>query len=275
MENKYLVPNVIQYGEDGFGHQLEGIMGVLGLHFCGKINYVFNYNRRYKYQHSNIDEKCIHYMKYAIEKLLIKYPSTKEFNNRKHKHEVWKIPKNFDENVVYSIDNAFFEPTEQLVQSQEIFKEIYRKNPFLPTPSYQKNVNNEKVVVCHVRLGDAVSRQKELQIQYKVISYYQENFPDYKIIIHTNGNVPFEETNNIIIKNKNTHVLQVLSDFIHADILIIAESSLSIAATWLCDEKTEIIGPSYNSYNLKNRIRPGFISYKDVFNSKITTTTIV
>ena len=71
MENKYLVPNVIQYGEDGFGHQLEGIMGVLGLHFCGKINYVFNYNRRYKYQHSNIDEKCIHYLLLNFDKFTV------------------------------------------------------------------------------------------------------------------------------------------------------------------------------------------------------------
>jgi len=263
MELDKKLPNVIQYGEDGFGHQLEGTMGVISLHIVKKANYVFNYKRRYKFAHKNVDEKCMEYMKKAMEQLLLLYPQDKIFNERKHKHEVWKIPKEINENVIYSLDNAFFEPTINLISSRDIMMNVFKNNnSYLPKPSYDINDNN---IVCHIRLGDARSRQRELELQYKVISYYQKKYINSKIIIHTNGdNIPFEENENTKIYDTTVHVLQVLSDFIHANTLIIAESSLSIVATWLCDDKTEIIAPSYDRCNLKGRIRPGYVKYTDI-----------
>ena len=38
-------PFVIQFSSDGFGHQLEGILGIIALHFSGKVNYDFNYKQ--------------------------------------------------------------------------------------------------------------------------------------------------------------------------------------------------------------------------------------
>ena len=105
-----------------------------------------------------------------------------------------------------------------------------------------------------------------MKYQYRVISYFEKKYPECKIIIHTNGNVPFNETDNIIIKNNKTHVLNVLSDCINADIFILSDSSLSFAASWLCDNNTQIIGPSYDNYNSINRIRNGYITYNSVLN---------
>jgi len=262
-DNKNNIPNVIQYGEDGFGHQLEGIFGIIGMHVEKKVNYIFNFPRRFKFAHKNVDETCIVYMDDCMKKLAVFY-SQPPFNNlqRKHKHEVWKIPKEVDKNKVYSLDNAFFEPTEQLIKASPIIKDIFGKNnPNLPKPSYEENIDS---IVIHVRLGDAAKRQAELSLLYNIIKYYYETKKDSILIIHTNGEIPFNECERLKIHNENTHVLQVLSDFIHAKTLIISESSLSIAATWLCDDKTTIIGPSYDKYNLKKRIRPDFIKYKDV-----------
>ena len=50
-------------------------------------------------------------------------------------------------------------------------------------------------------------------------------------------------------------VLQVLFDSVHADVLVISCSSLSIAATWLTNENTKIIAPS--------GIKEPFKSYDD------------
>jgi len=195
MELDKKLPNVIQYGEDGFGHQLEGTMGVISLHIVKKANYVFNYKRRYKFAHKNVDEKCMEYMKKAMEQLLLLYPQDKIFNERKHKHEVWKIPKEINENVIYSLDNAFFEPTINLISSRDIMMNVFKNNnSYLPKPSYDINDNN---IVCHIRLGDARSRQRELELQYKVISYYQKKNINSKIILHTNGDIiPFEDNEN-------------------------------------------------------------------------------
>ena len=44
-----VLPNVIQYGKDGFGHQLEGLMGIIAMHVVGKVNYVFDYPRTFKF----------------------------------------------------------------------------------------------------------------------------------------------------------------------------------------------------------------------------------
>jgi len=186
-------------------------------------------------------------------------------------HETWKIPKDFKDDIVYSLDNAFYEPLEQLEQASDVLKKAFRANPYLPTPSYDLTKNN---IVVHIRLGDAWFRRtpheaslklsnkqkksrvkEELNTLYKMLSDYQAN-KDNNITIHTDGDISIRESENLKIFNKNTHVLQVFSDFIHAKTLVMPYSSLSLAATWLADRSIELITPDHlNPYTKKTNLQ--------------------
>jgi hypothetical protein len=87
---------------------------------------------------------------------------------------------------------------------------------------------------------------------YRIIKKFQE-YDDFNIIILTNDDVNHLHKNNTTIY-ENTDVLQILSDFIEADILIIAFSSLSIVAHLLADKKQQVIYPDNNEPSFKCRI---------------------
>ena len=125
-------------------------------------------------------------------------------------------------------------------------------NKYLPAKSY----DNEKInICCHIRLGDAIITGRVLDTDniFKIIKEFQK-YDKYRIIIHTDGDVSELENNNTIIYDKNTEVLQVFSDFIYADILIMNYSSLSIAAHILGDVKQNVICPSNAGPTFKHRI---------------------
>lgn len=237
------LPNCIQFGTDGFGHQLEGTFGLIAMHISNKINYVFDHKKNYKFAHPNVDENCAKYMQYAMQELSRIFPKKEELQISKtnHVHTIYKIPKDFKDDVLYSLDNAFKEPRIQLENATDILKKVFRMNPYLPRPSYS---TDEKTIVIHVRLGDGTWLQKELDILYDLIRYFQIN-KDNNIIVHTNGDIPIDESKNLKIFDKKTHVLQVLSDFIYAQTLVLSFSALGIAASWLTDESTTIIAPSH------------------------------
>jgi hypothetical protein len=125
------------------------------------------------------------------------------------------------------------------------------ENPFLPKPSY----NNDNInVVCHIRLGDAVgSRILDNDNIYRFIKPFQLD-TRYHVIIHSDNNVDFLKSDNTTIHDTNTDVLQILSDFIYADILVINCSSLSIAAHLLADDKQEVFCPSVAPSTFYERI---------------------
>ena len=77
-----------------------------------------------------------------------------------------------------------------------------------------------------------------------MIRYYQIN-KDNNIIVHTNGDIPIDESKNLKIFDKKTQRLQVLSDFIYAQTLVLSFSALGISTSWLTDESTTIIAPSH------------------------------
>ena len=86
----------------------------------------------------------------------------------------------------------------------------------------------------------------------------------YRIIIHSDGDIRHLRGNNTILHNKDVDVLNVLSDFIFADILIITYSSLSIAAHLLANEKQVVICPSKAGESFKPRIMKKCITCEDV-----------
>tara|TARA_Y100000389_G_scaffold203960_1_gene254285 strand:+ start:8585 stop:9454 length:870 start_codon:yes stop_codon:yes gene_type:complete len=268
-------PNIIHYGTDGFGHQLEGTIGLISMHIAGKINYIFKINRDYSFEHNyskGLNNDAKKYMIHAISKLneffkqdLQKYDSY----NKVHIHEIYKIPELPDKSTIYTIDNIYREPQDYMIQSQEFIKDIYCNNPYLPSPTFKnfKGIN----IIIHIRLHDTANRQFELELLYSKIKQLQkdENHKNSLITIHTNGNMqnniinpsPY---NNVKIFQKNTPVLQVLSDFIHADILIMSQSALSYIASWLT-KATHIYAPCFIKDNwIRRRIRPDFKLYSDI-----------
>jgi hypothetical protein len=151
-------------------------------------------------------------------------------------------------------------------------------NPYLPQPTFDVRKKN---VVVHIRRGDAVAqgRTRESDELFGIVKKFQELNQDWFVTIHTDGNMnelsglksSGRNGNRTFIYYGNFHVLQVLSDFVYADVLVISESALSIAATWLGDPVTSrVIGPTPGadaSINLEGRIRPGYETYRKAFDS--------
>ena len=126
------------------------------------------------------------------------------------------------------------------------------KNKILPPPSYNNDFIN---VCCHIRLGDAVgTRQQDTDNLCQVIRHFQKQPHKYRVIIHSDENVSYLHSENTVIYDKSTNVINVLSDFINADILIINYSSLSIAAHFLGKSIDTIICPDKAGVTFKYRI---------------------
>jgi ethanolamine utilization protein EutA (predicted chaperonin) len=90
-----------------------------------------------------------------------------------------------------------------------------------------------------------------------IFEFIKQFDSNYNIIVHTNGDISSNEfSKNITIYDKNTNVLQILSDFIHADILIINYSSLSIAAHLLAEDTQEVYCPQVAGPTFFQRILP-------------------
>jgi len=132
-------------------------------------------------------------------------------------------------------------------------KAFVSKNPFLPKPSYDTKYNN---TVCHIRLGDAVgTRILDNDAIFNFIQKLQtETQNNNNIIIHSDGDVSFLKYDNTTIYDKNTDVLQILSDFINADILIMNYSSLSIAAHILAQDSQIVFCPNVGGPTFFKRI---------------------
>jgi len=102
-----------------------------------------------------------------------------------------------------------------------------------------------------------------------VVRFYQI-FTNVRITIHSDGDVECLRTSdfsgNTVIMSPETDVLQILSDFIYADTLIINYSSLSIAAHLLAKESQTVICPNMAGITFFDRILDKCIIVDDFFN---------
>ena len=252
--NKWYVSKkvkICQYGTDGFGHQLEGMLRLLSLSINNKAEY---YNL---YEHSNFRLK--QYLSESIKNMLkenVKEENTFNIILKEQRtfDEILKNDKNV-ENTIYCYDGVSSNIPSKLPPNFEVNNEIEKslpklreafveKNVYLPEKSYDNQLIN---VCCHIILGE--QRILDNANLFKVIKKFQK-YNKYRIIIHTDGDVSHLQSNNTIIYHSNPDVLQVLSDFIYADILITNYSSLSIAAHLLADHKQNVIchtnaGPTF------------------------------
>ena len=261
---------ICQYGTDGFGHQLEGMIRLISLSLNNKAEYMYDLRKKFTFEHSNYDINNLN--SYLIKALCILSNNNNNNNKKSLNEKNYNIIQNekrtftdiikndnYEKNIYYydgvgcgTVFPSNFEEIDDLEKSLPKLRDAFvLQNEFLPQPSYN---NEKKNIVCHIRLGDAIGKRiLDNNSIYECIKLLQKN-NDHNIIIHSDGDVNFLKTNNTIIFNKKIDVLQILSDFINADILIINYSSLSIAAHLLADEKQKVLCPNIAGLTFYRRI---------------------
>jgi hypothetical protein len=262
---------IYQGGYDGFGHQFEGTLRLLSLSINKKAQYVYDYKKNFSFDHKPPDSDIL--INYILEGL--SYLRSIDTNYQPLSTEQsYNIIKNEDrpfneilkrdptyKNTIYLYDGvgsgqflpSNFELIHDFKNSIPILRDAFGiKNKILPSPSYNKEYIN---VCCHIRLGDAVgTRQLDTDNLYNVIRYFQKQPDKYRVIIHSDESNLNIKSKNTIIYDKSMQVINVLSDFINSDILIINYSGLSIAAHFLGDPLQSVICPDKAGVTFKNRI---------------------
>jgi hypothetical protein len=256
---------ICHHGTDGFGHQLEGILRLVSISLNNKAEYIYNFKKEFVFEHTNFDKNKLNlYLLNALDTLSnCKKLATINLHyvNYNEKRSFEDIIKNDNySNTLYCYDGvgngqylpSNFENIHDLTKSLPKLRDAFvLKNTFLPKPTYDNSRIN---VVCHIRLGDAIgTRILDNDNIVRFIKQYQLDVRNH-VTIHSNGNVDFLKSDNTTIYDKNTDVLQVLSDFIYADILVINYSSLSIAAHLLAHDSQEVFCPSIAGPTFYKRI---------------------
>ena len=270
---------ICQHGRDGFGHQLEGMIRVLSVCINNKAQYQYNYKKGFTFEHSNFNIRTLN--NYLLEALKLIYSSNSDEPANvedfkvimREQRNLSDIVKNDDyTNTIYLYDGVSsnipeelppnFEPSREMEHSLIVLRDAFVKNNiYLPPKSYDNEYIN---VCCHIRMGDAVgSRILDNENIFMVIKQLQKE-NKYRIIIHSDGDIGHLNGDNTILNNKDVDVLNILSDFIFADILIITYSSLSIAAHLLANEKQVVICPNNAGKSFKPRILDKCITCQDV-----------
>lgn len=269
---------ICQAGIDGFGHQLEGMLRVISLSLNNKAEYIYDFKKTFTFQHSNFDIDTLQsYLLKALDTLGALSSGDKSYDKNKEYKINYGESRSFEdiinndkdyENTIYCYDGIGFgmsiphnfEEIEELEKSLPILRKAFvLENPFLPKPSYDSTRTN---IVCHIRLGDAEgTRPLDTDAIINFIRQFQ-NKSEYKITIHTDGVLDYLTTDNTVVLGKETDVLQILSDFVHADTMIINYSSLSIAGHLLADKNQNVYcpnvaGPTFARRILKKCVKVG------------------
>ena len=273
---------IFQGGYDGFGHQLEGTLRLLSLHLNNKAEYQFHHKKKYEFEHKNFDKDIlVNYIELALKNLSINFNQDKNTLNiiqgeYRSFDNIIKNDINYENNIYYfdgvgsgqKLPNNFEYYNDIKKSLSELRKAFVLNNNILPIPSYRDNEDNSFInICCHIRMGDAVgTRILDNNNLINLIKHFQKYNNKYRIIIHSDGNVDMLHNDNTYIKDSNTDVLQILSDFIHCDILIMNYSSLSIASHLLGDDKQVVICPDRAGPTFYHRILEKCIKCSD-FNS--------
>jgi len=252
--------NIIQHGSDGLGHQLHGLFSCLILHNVG--NYRFSgydfIKKPFKFQHlTPIEEQqCKLYLSEVVKLFIQKYDiNDRKFNGYIHSHEVYKIPSNSDENILYGLDNAYYFDRINLTPDERILhsKNIHDMTPLFINKYLPPSLLSEKSIVVHVRLGDALTTGRGDSINnynkalMKLLDILINKYIDYEYYFHTDGNIDFildklkGKNVKYTLSEKNTPILNVISDLIHSKILICGNSGLSKVCSFLGNKELVVI----------------------------------
>jgi len=262
---------IYQGGYDGFGHQFEGTLRLLSLSINKKAQYVYDYKKKFSFDHNPKDSiilinyilEGLNYLR-SIDTTYIPLSPEQNHNIIKNEsrpfNEILERDPNY-QNTIYLYDGvgsgqglpSNFELINDFKKSIPILRDAFGiKNKILPSPSYNKEYIN---VCCHIRLGDAVgTRILDTDNLCNVIRHFQKQPDKYRLIIHSDQSNLNLKSENTIIYDKSTQVINVLSDFINSDILIINYSGLSISAHFLGDQSQTVICPDRAGVTFKYRV---------------------
>ena len=265
--------HLIQHGNDGFGHQLHGLFSTMILHnirnyffdgqmYCKKKNF---FRLHVTQQEADVLQQ---YLTEAVKCFCVdqKQYIPIQYKNYIHSHEIYKVPTDYKEDCLYSIDNAYYfdriglnaEEEKLHTKNIEKIRTYFTENNYLP-----KNRLKENNIVFHIRAqgkddyDDWLGYYKEGFDEYKkkinkLMQKLKEKYPDYQIYIHSNGNVDFLKNHDFIFYGKETPLLQMLSDFIHANIFVCGCSAFSKICTFLGKHDLIII-PDNNKHSLPKK----------------------
>jgi hypothetical protein len=252
--------NIIQHGSDGLGHQLHGLFSCLILH--NVRNYRFSgydfIKKPFKFQHlSPIEQQQSKlYLSEVVELFIQNYEiSNRKFNGYIHSHEVYKIPENSDENILYGLDNAYYFDRINLTNDERVLhsKNICDMAPLFINKYLPPSLLSENNIVVHVRMGDALTTGRGESINnynkslMKLIDILINKYIDYEYYFHTDGNIDFildklaGKNIKYTLSEKNTPILNVISDLIHSKILICGNSGLSKVCSFLGNKELVVI----------------------------------
>lgn len=252
--------NIIQHGTDGFGHQLHGLFSCLILHNIGEYRFSGHHfiHKRFSFEHLPPIEqqKCKDYLieivKLFIEKYDLKQTKLEKYH---HSHEVYLIPKKYNSAILYGLDNAYYFNRIGLTENQNMLHRdnIQEIKPLFINNKLPENRLKEKHIVIHIRMGDAMKTNRRntiinhIKSLMTLLTIFIRKYRGYTYYLHTDGNIKFLTTflekNNVeyVLSEKNTPILNVLSDFIHSKIFICGASSLSKVSSFLGNKELVII----------------------------------
>lgn len=243
-----MIRYISQKGEDGFGHQLLGMMSLLSL--CKGYEYIVYVHYRHSgtFEHVSAEEKIIlkDYIHAFYEALGYIYPCNFECFPKKRIMERKRNNMNFKStedlewgHYTYVFDNSWSQQgIGRLVFNYDFEK--FLKNKRLPTSKFNNDYYN---VVIHLRGGDGDGRafgtKQNMSILNRIIEKIYLNNDRSFFHFHTNN----QDVNENILKsvpdkrykvyNRNTRVLDSFSQMINSDVLVVGDSSLSIAASYV------------------------------------------
>lgn len=265
----------IQHGVDGFGHQLHGL--VTSLCADGEVGLVFHdaafLEKSFAFEHINaaVAVDAAEYLRaavrrYAADRRLGELPRPLPVH---HVHDMNRIPLRGAADTVYSVDNLFVFESFPQISAPRLFGNLrnlqcHFTGSILPEPTLRDGV------VIHVRQGDALrtSRRSALKASVtharRAIRSLRRKFGDVEFLLHTDGDgrrlgwrLFAGSGARWRVAPKSTSVLSVLSDLIHARVLIGSVSSLSTVAILLGDHECALIPDgSRHSMPTSERILP-------------------
>jgi hypothetical protein len=264
---------ITQHGTDGVGHQLHGLFSCMILHNIRDYKFDPNIfmNKPFNFEHLSITERemCKAYM-IEIAKLFNQYFKVEclDYRNHIHAHELINIPDDYDLDTIYTIDNAYYFDRLNMNEKEvalhnnniDVVKKFFINDKLPP-----KNLEHDNIVI-HFRLGDALTtnrcdpiRKYNETIKIKLPNIIQK-YKNHTFYIHTDGDVSdiieiLEKNNSkYVLKPKNTNIMEVISDFIHAKILITGNSGLSKVCSFFGDKEL-IITHDDNTQSMPTEVK--------------------
>lgn len=108
----------------------------------------------------NEEQLCKLYLNEIVELFIAKYNIIpKKYKGYIHSHEVYKIPDNSHENILYGLDNAYYFDRINLTTDERLLhsENIRDMAPLFINKYLPSNRLTEKNIVIHIRLGDALT----------------------------------------------------------------------------------------------------------------------